>query len=712
MFAQHHHSSFASKHDGVESFDLLTTAIYASIVPRATNATLAITTSGGDDRDGSCSTRMWVDRYYNTNHLDSTRITDTDTGTSIVPGGVAYDQIRHFIERFMLERQKVERASVEKRNQQRQNWFGQPTSKISRSSSSTTTTKRRTGNRNDIWDDDEEYTNSNSALDAADRWSSLCVISGPIGVGKSNLVHRVAKELGCRKVVELHTGMKRNAASIKRIIEEATKSHSTFDMLQNQCQGISNDTSLEDRGSAVTVILVDEVDHLDPDTDCGFWSALCDLSKESKCPIMVTCNSVPKELKASSFRWTHVPIERPTAVQCAGQLRDILWQEGYTVRDAPHHGDAEPRDALVTMAKLVNCDMRRILHELQLFHAEMAAKGSHRSDDGKLLLPHVNVPHQDIQPFLFPTIESVFPNVIFFDRNTCITVNGTNFLSLIDPTQTKNPYHCKVYIGSYCCAQARIMNDSTILAVVTPSDNVTNSYLPVNIASRKGLGIMSSTKGSLMKMELPDQTKILSTVSACLVECRPGETVHKNDSDSECEFEADVAREVVSEKLLEHVSSFDKMTNKHLETDLAMKMLNDSVDTHRAMYEVEDVQETIATPFSKVNEEDLDQFEELVTLAGLASDASLFEDVGLNPVPILSGACRGFGFVHTEDFPKRTNEHSKPYDRCTHCIANQSNRCHCNLPIFLSYLVDPLRNNFIYPDGKTTHLSSVQVIVK
>ena len=118
------------------------------------------------------------------------------------------------------------------------------------------------------------------------------------------------------------------------------------------------------------------------------------------------------------------------------------------------------------------------------------------------------------------------------------------------------------------------------------------------------------------------------------------------------------------------------MTNKHMETDSAMKMLNDSVDTHRAMYEAEDVQETIATPFSKVNEEDLNQFEELVTLAGLASDASLFEDVGLNPVPILSGACRGFGFVHTEDFPKRTNEHSKPYDRCTHCIANQSNRCH------------------------------------
>lgn len=661
-------NSLDSNHHRNEVLDLLQTAIYSSIIPIPSSGS---TTSRNDGT-------LWVDRYYNDSGKNSESIC-TDTTSDV------YNQIHNFIERFMLERQKVERANIVKQNKQRQSFFGLPTTSNPKNKSTTSKRRNFDDDDDDLWDDDE-YNNSNSAFDA-DRWSSLCVISGPIGCRKSNIVHRVAKQLGCRKVVELHTGMKRSAASMKRIVEEATKSHSTFDMMQNQCRGVIDDVSLDDRGSAVTVILIDEVDNLDPDTDCGFWSALCELHKESKCPIVVTCNLIPKELNASSFHWTHVPMERPTATECAIQLRSILLQEGYTVVQHTNNGTVDPNDPLATIAKLGYCDMRRILQELQLFHSYTLSACSWRSDDFGLVLPAVKATHEAFQPFPFATIELVHPNILYFDRYTSITVKGSNFFSLMGPKQAKDRYHCKVYVGSYCCPQAQIMNDSTILAVVTPSQGMKYRYLPVNVASKSGLGILSSTRNSIMKMELPNQTKILSAGLACLIECRYGATAQDDESDPENEFDADVSREIAHKQLLESASEFEKGTNNILDSNLALEMLTESVDSYEARCGATDGQETISTTFPKVTAQELYILDQLETSTGLASDASLFEDVGLNPLPMLSGACRGFGFAYTEDAPKRSNEHSKPYVQFSpHTFALQS--CHTNA-IFLLDLSSP-----------------------
>jgi DNA polymerase III delta prime subunit len=566
----------------------------------------------------------------------------------------------------MLERQKVERANIEKQKKQRQNFFGHvPTSKKPKNHPVMAKKRRTTDDDDDdLWDDDE-CTNSNSAFDA-DLWSSLCVISGPVGCGKSNIVHRVAKELGCRKVVELHTGMKRNSATMKRIVEEATKSHSTFDMIQNQCKGATMDeeSTLDDRGSAVTVILIDEVDNLDPDTDCGFWSALCDLYKESKCPIIVTCNSIPKELNATSFRWTHIPMYRPTPKQCAVQLRDILLQEGYTTRHAA--------DVLVTIAQLGNCDVRRILQELQLFHvytvSALSSTFCNDANDVGIVVQAGNVTRNTFPSNIFPIIESVHPNIIYFDRYTTITVKGTNFLSIIDLSEAKTMYHrCNVFIGSYCCPHAYVINDSTILAVVTPSVNMVSKYLPIYVSCTKRFGIISSTKNFITTIDLPDQSKMLATGQSYLVECRYGETADIDASDSEQEFDNDVRDEVACEKILEctSLSSSDpnkRRTSQTLNLDLTMQMLNESVHSFEARYGMPDEgHEANTTTFQKVTVDELAIIERVEALAGLASDASLFEDVGLNPVPFLSGSCRGFGFTYTEVFPKRTNECSKPY---------------------------------------------------
>ena len=112
----------------------------------------------------------------------------------------------------------------------------------------------------------------------------------------------------------------------------------------------------------------------------------------------------------------------------------------------------------------------------------------------------------------------------------------------------------------------------------------------------------------------------------------------------------------------------------------------------------------------KSKKQELNTIDQMAASASLASDTSLFEDIGLNPIPLLSGACRGYGFAYTEDFPKRTNEHSKPYVIFLQRSYILFPPTYTNFR-FSAFLV-PARNNFIYPDGRTTDVSTVPAIVK
>jgi DNA polymerase III delta prime subunit len=677
------------------SFDLLSLAIQRYIVPSPT-------TMKHDKRLSNCTDgTLWVDRYYNSATINpSSSIVDDAKVNEYIANDYstsqrnAYQQIHSFIERFMFERHKVEQTIIEKRNKRRRKFYdvsSPPTNGKLKNAFPKLRHNVKRSTCEKYSDDDCLWVDDDDASDSGTCTSSLCVLSGPIGCGKSNLVHHVAKQLGCRKVVELHTGMKRNSASIKRYIEEATKSHSTFDMLHNQQQQKSHtfakpancnegnnsknengDTSTNERGSAVTVILIDEVDNLDPCTDTGFWPALCDLYKQSKCPIIVTCNTIPRELcSGSSFQFTHVPMKSPTPTECSEQLQNILSNEGFVVHPDYISDTCYAINPLVTIAEIGNCDMRRILHELQLFHVRT--------------LSALSLPVQLLQPsdskncttvidtkFQLPKIESTYPNVIYLDRYTSMTITGSSFLSLIDPTNqdckdTIYGYNCDVYIGDVCCRHGRIINDTTVIAIIAPLhstievDQRQTKYLPVNICCSKQLGLLSTTRNSITSIDLPDQTKMYGASGPCLVECRLLDPVSKPNNDFENDLDntatASAMTSVGNEDYTAHIGS---LLRNEVDSNVASQLLRTSVDDWIMKYG--NVQKVEATDEAcEVRSNDLQLLDDMWVQASRSSDASLFEDIGLNFVPMISGACRGFGFTYTDDYPKRTNENSKPY---------------------------------------------------
>ncbi len=117
--------------------------------------------------------------------------------------------------------------------------------------------KRKPTEDDDLWGDDDIQ---------SDELCSVCLITGPDGSGKSNLVHAVARQSGC-KLLEINTAEKRGGQHLRKAIEEATRSHSSMDMLQqretNLCEmkevvDSDSEDDGEKEGSSLVVVLIDE----------------------------------------------------------------------------------------------------------------------------------------------------------------------------------------------------------------------------------------------------------------------------------------------------------------------------------------------------------------------------------------------------------------------------------------------------------------------
>lgn len=628
-----------------------------------------------DNQDASKPTSgtMWVDRYYN--------VSDQLSGAGML---AAQQQLRDFVVRFMVERQKAE-----KRMSGRQLRMQSIPQKQKNS-----LTKVRCDD-DDLWDDDEFQ-------DENETESSLCLITGPVGCGKSQLVHTVAKQLGCRKVLELHTGMKRGAAAMKRCVDEATKSHSTLDMLQNktvksaasaaflQKQQTLVDSDDDDEGcesgengSAVTVVLIDEVDNL-CDDEAGFWASLSDLHKRSKSPIILTANKFPEALASSAYRFTHILADRATPAECALQLKEIATAEGLSFRR--HVDDAARNQELEQIATLGKCDLRRIIHELQMVSLGGAVAQlslCETKEATKLVRPNrlpVSVQQR-------PRIDSIKPYAIRSQTYTLLTIRGSNFASMAGPAggSDMNGYQCNVYIGDQQCPQARILNDSTIVAVAAPLwlpksldqsgvyrgtriRSIAAAYAPVTACSLIQMGVLSSTSGSYSSVELPDQSKVCAAAMPFIIEYHfpvPAEDsnglIHNNDEDtcSEAEFELTVKPPEFSRSLCTVSSQSAPAPTMDVEAMIVANLLREGIDDWISL-SGSIPEARLSAESIKIEMGELGLLDELSSRASLASDAALLDDLGLAGMPFLAGPCRGFGFDLTDEFPKRTNENSKP----------------------------------------------------
>ena len=104
-----------------------------------------------------------------------------------------------------------------------------------------------------------------------------------------------------------------------------------------------------------SLVLFDEVDVVFDD-DVGFYAALLKLARQSKCPIVLTCHAVPRELRRNAALVQQcLPWSRPVLPPLAGYLSAICMVRG--VRISEHE--------IRLLCEYYACDLRKLLHTLQ-----------------------------------------------------------------------------------------------------------------------------------------------------------------------------------------------------------------------------------------------------------------------------------------------------------------------------------------------------------
>ena len=539
----------------------------------------------------------------------------------------AANELRSFIENWKVQRHKAnqrmaerQRRLVEARNK-----------RIKRRN------KTKVNDAEDLWMGDDGDQLEDSTL------CTLMLLTGPVASGKTSLVHAVTQLCDC-KVIEINTSEKRSGAKLKQLLQEATQSHSSVDLLKrNRLQTMlseqlvdSEDEEQEDgdakpRGDSLAVILIDEVDLL-YDEDIGFWSAIADLtkSKRAKCPIVLTANSIPDQLR--SFRYEHIELERPSLAESVHRMQHILQVEGMD-----HAVDQELLEACAT---LLNRDLRRFCNEMQSYLDDQA----HAISMPQSVLPRIVGLPPDCPPHFNETthdskmavVESVKPASIAALEYSLLTLSGTGFLSLASSRRSDNVgFDVHVYIDGFQSPVAVVLDDETILVVHAPrvehpilnssgsevlfdddTDDDDRYCVPIVVSSVLKLGIVSTTEGSLRTQQLGDGTRWASTEKPVFINLR------------------------FPKKIGEHSS---QLPNSE---ETVERLLQEGVDAwkSRNSYQVEPQSNTV-TP-----EDDLSiaGMMEADRRARLASDAAALESCMNMSMPYLAGACRGLGLEMTE----------------------------------------------------------------
>eukprot|EP00970_Alexandrium_tamarense_P019428 scaffold14018_cov200-Alexandrium_tamarense.AAC.4 len=129
-------------------------------------------------------------------------------------------------------------------------------------------------------------------------------------------------------------------------------------------------------------------------------------------------------------------------------MEDIAKSEGMVLG-----GDAT-NDGLSVIAEHFDCDLRRIVNEMQLFHFSPGTTQTSNFVALSLPAPQVTYPTTDDRPL----ITSIEPAIVPRESYTVVTILGKNFTSAI------------LYIGGMACIYYSVVNDSKIVAVCPPLD--------------------------------------------------------------------------------------------------------------------------------------------------------------------------------------------------------------------------------------------------
>ncbi|GAB5369496.1 hypothetical protein AAMO2058_001409400 [Amorphochlora amoebiformis] len=234
------------------------------------------------------------------------------------------------------------------------------------------------------------------------------LLHGPSGSGKTCSVYVCCKQLGF-SVLEINTSKQRSGAELAKVCKEATQSHlltlsSSFfgsPKSKSKSKAKARRGSRNKRGRVKflapeakklpasgsgsnrnkTLILVDEIDSIFG-SDCGFYSSLRGLIKNTKRPIVMTCNEIPEELDSANIH-SHItmfPMQRPPARQIFKHV--ILIALAITGFPA----ESQPTDSLEKLSwdireliYLFRRDIRRILMSIHFWLPQLPASRVVRS---------------------------------------------------------------------------------------------------------------------------------------------------------------------------------------------------------------------------------------------------------------------------------------------------------------------------------------------
>ncbi|MEM3527459.1 MAG: AAA family ATPase, partial [Candidatus Bathyarchaeia archaeon] len=190
----------------------------------------------------------------------------------------------------------------------------------------------------------KEVTGNREAIQTLVNWlntwnksakNKAALLHGPSGSGKTVTVEAASSDMGF-DLIEMNASDERTSSLIEKIV----------------CSAAEQATLTKGK----RLILLDEVDGVDPSRDRGAVEAICSAIERTKWPIILTANN-PWDSKLSPIRSKCLMIEfkRPSLREAIPYLKSICEKENLEVDDKALRFIVERNDG----------DMRAVLNDLQ-----------------------------------------------------------------------------------------------------------------------------------------------------------------------------------------------------------------------------------------------------------------------------------------------------------------------------------------------------------
>lgn len=184
------------------------------------------------------------------------------------------------------------------------------------------------------------------------------------------------------------------------------------------------------------------------ESDIGFWQSLSNVAKKARCPIILTAPNPPHQL-LNSIQYRYGYLSKPSPSECASKMCQIAKMENMTWNNT--YG-TDIKNGLASIAKMCNCDLRRIMNEMQLFNHGSGFKKEQ---------PIIEEKHQ----LLLDTsdrfeIESVSPKQVSFNSQSMLTIRLSKSL--------ENVSSLSVIIGDQLSPKTKLVSPKTIQTICPP----------------------------------------------------------------------------------------------------------------------------------------------------------------------------------------------------------------------------------------------------